>query len=269
MEFIHISDTHFGPDSDLLIRGVNLCDRARQLVEEINRLSFTPDFVIHTGDVANDPDRGAYALAREVLSDLQVPCYYATGNHDDVGMMREALEFGPRESLISESEDRLCYQITGGLEKHAELFVLDGKIPPSEGPHGHLSEDQVEAVMGAISGEKPVAVFLHYPLTPIGSKWIDDHLLVSNGEEFQKRLAKKAGPNLRGVFSGHIHRGLQLYRGGVFQSGVSSPACEFTAGPDDDVCDFLPGGPIPFHHVTLNEEGTMVKAYSIPFRSSR
>lgn len=268
MEFIHISDTHFGPDSDLLIRGANVCDRARQLVEEIDRLSFTPDFVIHTGDVANDPDRGAYALAEEVLSGLRIPCYYATGNHDDVGMMREALSFGPRQSLIDD-EERLCYQITGGLEEHAELFVMDGKVPPVEGPHGHLGDNQIDAVLGAISGTKPVAVFLHYPLTPIGSKWIDEHLLVDNGESFQEQLAEKAGPLLRGVFSGHLHRGLQLYRNGVLQSGVSSPACEFTAGPDDEICDFLAGGPIPFHHVTLTKEGSMVKAYSIPFRDPR
>jgi hypothetical protein len=184
-------------------------------------------------------------------------------------MMREALSFGPMQSLIEDAADRLCYQITGGIEETTELFVMDGKVPPEDGPHGHLSEDQVEAVLGSISGTKPVAIFLHYPLTPIGSKWIDEHLLVDNGESFQDRLAEKAGDQLRGVFSGHLHRGLQLYRNGVLQSGVSSPACEFTAGPTDEICDFLPGGPIPFHHVTVNEKGAMVKVYSIPFRDPR
>ncbi|MDF1851707.1 MAG: metallophosphoesterase [Verrucomicrobiales bacterium] len=269
MEFIHIGDTHFGPDEDLLIRGSNVCDRARQLVEEINSLSFVPDFVVHTGDVVNDPDTAAYELAAEALSALRMPVYYVTGNHDDVGMMEKALIFGPREDLLSDSKDRLCYQLTGGLENEAELFVLDGKVPPEEGPHGHLSDRQMDAVLSAITGEKPVAVFIHYPLTPIGSQWIDQHLLVTNGAEFQDQLATKAGENLRGIFSGHLHRGLQLYRHGVLQSGVSSPACEFTAGPEDDNCDFLAGGAIPFHHVTLTKDATMVKAYSIPFRDPR
>lgn len=268
MEFLHISDTHFGPTPDLEIRGANVCDRARRLVDEILALPFRPDFVVHTGDVVNDPDPGAYALAEEVLSRLELPIYYATGNHDDVAMMNEGLTFGPHGSLLEDAGDRLCYRITGGVQSDAELYVMDAKVPPEEGPHGLLGEDQIEAVLDAITGERPVAVFLHYPLTPIGSRWIDEHLLVRNGADFQKRLAEKAGGRLRGIFSGHLHRGLQLYRDGVLQSGVSSPACEFTAGPEDESCEFLAGGPIPFHHVTLTGEGTMVKAYSIPFSGS-
>ena len=79
------------------------------------------------------------------------------------------------------------------------------------------------------------------------------------------RLAEKAGSHLRGIFSGHLHRGIQLLRNGVLQSGVSSPACEFTAGPRDESCDFLPGGPIPFNHITFTNDATMVKSYAIPF----
>jgi len=265
LEVIHLSDTHVGPDRSLAIRGANACDRSEALVAAINALPFTPDLIVHTGDVVNDPDKEAYALAAEVLSQLKAPVYYATGNHDDVAMMRGALNFGPLELLVPESEERLCYRIGGAAGSGVEFFVMDGKVPPAEGPHGHLSNSQIAAVLDGISGTKPVAVFIHYPLTPIGSKWIDEHLLVTNGPEFQKALAGKAGKQLRGIFSGHPHRGHSIYRDGILQSGVSSPACEFTAGPDDDVCDFLPGGPIPFHHITFTADATMVKAYSLPF----
>ncbi len=265
LEVIHLSDTHFGPDRSHAIRGANACDRAEALVAAVNALPFEPDFVVHTGDVANDPDPSAYALAAEVLSRLKAPVYYATGNHDDVPMMRAALAFGPLEPLVPEEEGRLCYRIAGAAGERVEFFVMDGKVPPAEGPHGHLSDGQIAAVLDRITGTKPVAVFLHFPLTPIGSKWIDARLLVDNGAAFQKALAEKAGDRLRGIFSGHLHRGLALYRDGVLQSGVSSPSCEFTAGPDDASCDFLAGGPIPFHHVTFTADATMVKAYSLPF----
>lgn len=268
-EIIHISDTHIGPTRDHDIRGANAYDRTEALVEAINALPFVPDFIVHTGDVANDPDPAAYALAAEVLSGLPVPVYYATGNHDDVAMMLDGLEFGPRQSLLPESSGRLCYRIGGPAAEKLECFVVDGKVPPEEGAHGFVSEDQIEALLAEVSGEKPVAVFLHYPLTPIGSKWIDTHLLARNGAEFQRRLADKAGGNLRGIFSGHLHRGVQLYRDGVLQSGVSSPACEFSAGPNDDFCDFLPGGPIPFNHLTVTADATMVKSYSLPFEGNR
>lgn len=264
LEVIHISDTHFGPDRSHTIRGANAFDRSIALVAAINALPFIPDFIVHTGDVVNDPDPEAYALAAEVLAPLKAPLYFATGNHDDVAMMRKSLAFGSHRLLLPESEGKLCYRLTGGKNNEVEFFVFDGKVPPEDGPHGFLSTDQIDAVLGEISGEKPVAVFLHYPLTPIGSNWIDEHLLVTNGVQVQDALATKAGAHLRGIFSGHLHRGLQVFRGGVLQSGVSSPACEFTASPHDDFCDFIPGGPIPFNHITFTTDATMVKSYAIP-----
>lgn len=261
-EVIHISDTHIGPTRSHDIRGANAYDRTLAMVEGINALPFSPDFIVHTGDVANDPDPDAYTLATEILSDLSVPVYFATGNHDDVPMMRAALDFGPMEMLVPESNDQLCYRIE---YPGFDFIVADGRVPPEEGPHGFIDPQQFDAIIGAVSGNRPTAVFLHYPLTPIGSAWIDEHLLVQNGEDFQQALAQKVGDNLRGVFSGHLHRGLKLHRNGILQSGVSSPACEFTAGPEDDFCDFLPGGPIPFDHITFTADTTMVKSYSLPF----
>ena len=265
LEVIHISDTHFGPDRFHTVRGTNVYERSVALVAAINALPFEPDLIIHTGDVVNDPDTDAYALAAEVFSELTIPIYFATGNHDDVSMMREALTFGPHQSLVPTADGRLCYRITGGKCDDVEFFVVDGQVPPKDGPHGQLSDDQIQAVFREISGSRPVAIFLHYPLSPIGSAWIDEHLLLKNGAAFRVALASQCGNQLRGVFTGHLHRGLQLYQDGVFQSGVSSPACEFTSGPEDDFCDFLSGVPVPFHHITFTTDSTMVKSYALPF----
>ena len=145
LEIIHVSDTHFGPDRSLTIRAANACQRAEALVAGIRALPFVPDFIVHTGDVVNDPDPAAYALAAEVLADLPAPVYYAAGNHDEVPMMRDALAFGPLEPLVAESEDRLCYRIAGATGEKVEFFVMDGRVPPVEGPHGHLSDSQIAA----------------------------------------------------------------------------------------------------------------------------
>jgi len=263
LEVIHISDTHFGPTRDFEICGSPVCARNEALVAAIRDLPFIPDLVVHTGDVANDPDEGAYAIAEEVLSGLPCPVYYVTGNHDDVPMMREALTFGPRESLVAEEENRLCYRVTG-LDSEIDLVFVDAKVPPEEGPHGFVPEDQMDAVLAAVSPMRPCAIFLHYPLMPIGSRWTDEHLLVTNGDVFRGRLRERCGDALRGIFSGHLHRGLQLYRDGVLQSGVSSPACEFTAGPDDEKIAFVPVAGLAFHHISFGPYETMVKQYSAP-----
>ena len=80
-----------------------------------------------------------------------------------------------------------------------------------------------------------------------------------------KALAAKAGDQLRGIFSGHLHRAITLFRDGILNSGVSSPACEFTSGPEDTSCEYIAGGPIPFNHLTFTASATMVKSYTLPF----
>ncbi len=263
MELIHISDTHLGPTRDHEVRGANVYENTKHLIRAINDLSFTPDAVIHTGDVVYDPDEAAYDLAAELFDALKAPLYFVTGNHDETAMMRQRLRFSEKTDLLTDT-DRLCYRMSGPGFDEFECLVADAKVPAEEGPHGFLSEEQQEALLAAISGTKPVALFIHYPLTAIGSPWIDDKLLVTNGELFQQRLAEKAGGMLRGIFSGHLHRGLQLYRDGILQSGVSSPACEFTACPNGSGCDFVACTNLPFDHLTITEDATMVKAYHVP-----
>ncbi len=260
-QLIHISDSHFGPERDFTVRGAPVLERAQRMVEEINALAFTPDAVIHTGDVANDPDDEAYRIAQEVFSELNVPIYYATGNHDDVVMMREHLKFGDHEPMVPESDNRLCYRAQVG---DLSAFILDAKVPPEEGPHGFLPQNQFDALAAAISGNSdPFAVFVHFPPRPIGAKWIDENLPITNGDELHELLKAEGGDRFKGVFFGHLHRGLQIYDEGILYSAVSSSACQFTADPDGESCEFLPDVPVCFNHITFSDCGaTQVKEYS-------
>lgn len=255
-QLIHISDTHVGPDRDFEVRGAQSLARLEALVEIINGLDFTPDLVIHTGDVTNDPDPDAYRLASECLSRLRVPIYFATGNHDNARMMKDSLPYFPRVPLV-EDDDRLCYRVD---LPDLRLYVLDGKVPESEGPHGRLPENQLRALRDELStwpGE--FAVFLHFPPLPIGSRWIDEHLLLRNGEALHQLLVSAGIGRNRGVYFGHLHRGLQIYRDGILYSAVSSPACQFSVGPNDEEVAFDSRCPLAFNHLSLMPGATMVK----------
>lgn len=258
---IHISDTHFGPEREFTVRGAPVLERSQRLVAEINALPFTPDAIVHTGDVVNDPDDAAYRIARDVFAEFSVPVYYATGNHDDVSMMRKHLDFGPLELLVPESENRLCYRARVGS---IDAIVLDAKVPPEEGPHGYLPENQLEALSTSVAdSDRPFAVFIHFPARPIGAKWIDEHLPVKNGNELHSILKSVPTNQFLGTFYGHLHRGMQIYDEGILYSSVSSPACQFTTGPDEDGCEFLPDVPVCFNHISISETGaTQVKEYS-------
>ena len=95
--FVHISDTHIGPTAVYQDRhNVAPYPCAERLVEIINKLPTTPDFVIHTGDVVYDPDPAAFALAADLFSRLTVPIYYVNGNHDGKGLLNSICQWGQR-----------------------------------------------------------------------------------------------------------------------------------------------------------------------------
>lgn len=262
IEFIHISDTHFGPSKDLEIRGSNPYDRNVALVEAINSLNFTPDFFIHTGDIVNDPDDDAYHLAESVLSQLKAPVHYVSGNHDDAASTRKFMTSAPNQPF-EEVGDKLAYSFSMGAGLTGAVF--DAWVPPDDGPHGFLSQSQVIAFEKLLdSTDDRFALFLHYPMIPIGSTWIDQHLLVENGDAVHSFL-RGYQRRISGVFFGHLHRGLQLHRDGILYSGVSSPVCHFTSGPVEETCEFSPDCGLAFNHVTISSHATMVKEYSVPF----
>ena len=135
VRFIHISDTHLGPDKDFELYGVNTYRAATALVEAINAVPAEASFVVHTGDVAARPDDRAYTLAVEVLSRLALPVYYVNGNHDRASMIRSLLPPEIR-SLVPATMDRVSYRFEAG--QHVFL-VLDACGPAEIDPHGILA----------------------------------------------------------------------------------------------------------------------------------
>lgn len=258
LQIIHISDTHIGPDPDFEVRGARPLARLEALIAAIDGLDFVPDLIVHTGDVANDPHPEAYRLAADRLIRLRAPVCYVTGNHDDAAMMRRLLPHpAGLVPLGPNVEDRLAYRIDlGGFR----LYFLDAKVPETEGPHGRLPDDQLAALghdLAAWPGE--YAVFLHFPTLPIGSPWIDEHLPLRNGADLHRLLAQAGAARNRGVFFGHLHRGLQITRDGILYSAVSSPACQFSVGPRDGAVSFDSACPLAHNHITLLPGQTMVK----------
>lgn len=262
IQFIHISDTHFGPSKETVIRGCNSFEKVSQLVDEINCLPFDLDFVVHTGDIVNDPDDDAYQIAESVLSGLKAPVHYVSGNHDCAYSTRQFMS-GAEHTPLLEGGDKLAYSFPMGSGVTGVVF--DAWVPPNEGPHGYLGQDQVTAFSHLLesTGDR-FALFLHYPMIPIGSPWIDDFLLVKNGESIHSFLAGYA-ERICGVFFGHLHRGLQLFRDGILYSGVSSPVCHFSCGPHEtEGCMFDANCSLPFNHVSISGSATMIKEYAIP-----
>ncbi|MCB1062152.1 MAG: metallophosphoesterase [Verrucomicrobiae bacterium] len=258
---IHLSDTHIGPSRDFEVRGASSRERLDRIVRAIGSLDFVPDFVIHTGDMVDDPDPRSYAVAAEALAPLGSPLYCVTGNHDDAGMIRDGVPMGPMTPLTDDPE-RLTYHFElPGLRS----FVLDAKLLGSDDPHGEVPENQLVALQKALAADdKPFAIFVHFPPFGIHSSWIDDHLPLRNGEALHELIRSQSLNRIRGVFFGHLHRDVQQYRDGVLYSGVSSPVCEFSVGVEEERFAFCSDCPLVFHQLSFSEKGVVVKAFAAP-----
>ncbi|MGW8317891.1 MAG: metallophosphoesterase family protein [Candidatus Promineifilaceae bacterium] len=258
--FAHISDTHFGPTVDYSRHGHYPFPCAQRLVEIINNLPVRPDFVVHTGDVVAEPDPAAYRLAAKVFGALQVPIYYVNGNHDTAADLRRYLPMGPRDEAGLDPQ-RLAY--TFDLKGY-RFLVLDARGPDEIDPHGYLADSQLELVAQEAQPEgPPLVVFVHFPVFPLNSVWMDNNMLIMNGEALHKALLP-AVRRLRGVFHGHVHQPMQTVKDGIVYVSGPSAFSQFAAWPDDIEVRYDPDQPPGYGFVHLLPSQTVLHQHTFP-----
>ncbi len=258
ISFVHISDTHIGPSRDYCRHGFASLPCAQRVVEIINNLPATPAFVIHTGDVVTEPAPAAYQLAAEAFSALQVPIYFATGNHDTARDIRRFLPMGPHRAL-GDDPDRLFYRfVVSGYD----FVVLDARAPDELDPHGLMPAAQIAYLrQAATEPGPPLVVFLHFPVLPMNSVWMDAYMRVINWEDVHRAFAA-GSRRLRAVFFGHIHQPMQMVRDNVLYVSVASTFAQFGAWPNDVTTSFDPDHPPGFAFVQLLPEQTIVRQHT-------
>ena len=253
--FVHLSDTHFGPTAEYARQGHRTLPYARHVIELINHLPLRPDFVVHTGDVTTNPTEAAYRLAAETFAALEVPIYYATGNHDTSADIHRYMTMGPKTDCQPET-DTLSYtfEVRGW-----RFLVLDARGPDAIDPRGILSAQQMDVLRREATPDgPPLTIFTHYPAVRLNSPWMDANMLIFNGEEMHRALLP-ARARLRGVFYGHIHNSTQTVRDGIFYCAVASTFAGFTTWPNEEMIkadyDAMPA----FNFVQLLPDQTIVQ----------
>lgn len=258
--FVHVSDSHIGPTADYNLHGHYPLPCARRVVGIINQLPMEPDFVIHTGDVVTDPDPVSYKLAAETFGALSRPIYFVKGNHDTAAGIRGHMSMGPKQDE-DENPEKLAYSFE---LKEYRFLVLDARGPEEIDPQGYLSDSQLDLVAREARPQgPPLVIFVHYPVLPLNSIWMDDNMLIMNGDDFHHALLP-ARKRLRGVFHGHVHQHMQSIRDGILYVSVASIFSQFGAWPNDSVTrydsDHRPG----YNFVHLLPNQTIVHQHTFP-----
>lgn len=263
--FVHITDTHIGPDRDYQRHDHEPYPCAQRLVEIINNLPVRPDFVVHTGDIVYDPDPDAYRLAAQLFSQLQAPIYYVVGNHDRARNIHHFLPMGPKEDLAAD-RDTLSYAFT---VKGYRFLVLDARGDDEIDPHGFLGEAQLDIVRREATADgPPLTVFTHYPVLPLNSIWMDAHMLTIDGHKLHEALLP-ARDRLCGVFYGHVHQPMQTQRDGILYVSGASVFAQFLAWPDDIDIQFDPPALPGYGFVHLIPGQTIIHQHTFPRPAAR
>lgn len=253
LRFVHISDTHISHDPNYNLPEADytpvIC--ARALVEQLNALPFSPDFVLHTGDVIYDPDPQAYRLAREVLGAIKHPVYYLVGNHDDAAALQR--------DFLGRSEARAYFDYEFEVNG-VQILCMDSNAPAPR-PAGAVTDAQLAWLEArcAAHDDRPLLVAVHHNALPIGAPWWDTFMRMTNGEDFH-RVLLPARHRLRGVFSGHVHQPTEIYRDGILYCHAPSSWYQIQCWPGqvDTVGDHSEPG---FSVVTITHEQTFVRRH--------
>lgn len=258
--FVHISDSHLESKSDFVFKGANPYQNLEKVIETINALPKQPHFVMHTGDVTNQGHPDAYAHAKTLFAKINAPIYFAVGNHDTPEEVLN-LDMGPKMFMPSNGQQLVSYTFSIQSEK---FLVLHSHAPFEEiGHHGRLSKKQLDFVRSEVtSGNEKLTVFIHHSPLDLDSKWHHEQVDMVNGIDLHNALLP-ARDRIRGIFFGHLHRGIQVIKDGLHYCSVGSTFMNLNIWPDDIETNFDTESPPSFNFVALMPSSTIIKEHTV------
>src|SRR5215475_12929125 len=209
LRFAQVSDSHIGFNGPA---NTNVADTFNQAIGQINGLGFTPDFVIHTGDLTHLATPAQFDQVKQMMTGLNTPHIFTVpGEHDstdDAGQKyRQTFGAGTR------GDGWYSFDIAGvhviGLVNTLNMNKL-----------GHLGTDQLEFVekdVASLSSDTPIVVFSHIPLFAMYPDWgwgTDD---ATHALSYLKRFSSVT------CLNGHVHQLFSKTEGNVtFYSGTTT-----------------------------------------------
>lgn len=255
--FAHISDTHITTNATPIDAPLGSVEAATQLVERLNQLPFNIDFVLHTGDVIFAGDTNDYETASAIFAQLRHPIHYLAGNSD----LPEVLQ----SKLMGSVEIVTPFHYTFDA-KGVQFAIVDsngGEAEPKPNQFaGSINNDQLEWLrsISTADDKRPLVVATHHNPSLVGYPWLRD-VSIQNSDAFHAAILP-ARDRLRGVFFGHVHQNLDIYRDSVFYCSAPSAWFQLQGNPSVDNMKPDVGHQPGFNIVSIYFNQTVVRRYS-------
>lgn len=181
------------------------------------------DFVVVTGDLAHEPTPVTYDRVFTKLKKLSCPFLCIAGNHDVTYELNCHLPFEQREHLPVVADKRLvdCHQVE---TPYWNLLFLDSSVPGKV--YGSFPSETLNWLDNSLKkSKKPCIVFNHHHVLPVGSTWIDNHML-KNHHDFWK-IVSPYQQKLKAVIVGHVHQEHHLRNGDISMYSVPATSVQF------------------------------------------
>ena len=187
---VQLSDLHLREDRR------EPAERLARAVRFLGELEPRPDAVLLSGDLVDEPSRGAYEQAHELLASLGLPLHAIPGNHDDRDLLRA--RFGPGPAAAGAP---VHLAVSCGTLR---LVGCDSTSPGQEG--GSLGAEQLAWLDEALGEqpETPTLLALHHPPVATGVRSMDAIALASADSAALETLLG-AHPQVHAITCGHVH----------------------------------------------------------------
>jgi 3',5'-cyclic AMP phosphodiesterase CpdA len=209
LRFAQISDSHIGftgaPNPDV-------AGTFSHAIDQVNNLGYTPDFVIHTGDLTHLSSPEQFDQVKQMMGAIKTPHVFTVpGEHDSVDDAGQKY----RKAFGAGSVGDGWYSFdTAGVHVIALVNTLNLR------KLGHLGVEQLEFVekdVARLSSDTPIVVFSHIPLFAMYPDWgwgTDD---ATQALSYLRRFSSVT------CLNGHVHQLFSKTEGNVtFYSGTTT-----------------------------------------------
>ncbi|MCW8995493.1 MAG: 3',5'-cyclic-AMP phosphodiesterase [Psychromonas sp.] len=237
LPLLQITDMHLFADRKKDLLGIKTVQSYEAVIAHASSYSSDCLAVLSTGDISQDHSPQSYIDFTTLIKTLNMPCYWLPGNHDlQAVMLPNLLQQGlaHTQQIISD---------------YWQIIMLDSQV---EGVvYGELTEQQLAFLELALLEypDKHTLICLHHHVLPVGSAWLDQHIL-KNSQVFLNLIS--AFTNVRAVLSGHVHQAGDILHNGICFMTTPSTCVQFKPDSDDFALDTQAPG---YRYLSLNKDG--------------